>query len=78
MSTAQLRNILFDRLWGIDDAAYLKAIKMILDNNPASQHIFKLSKEQKAALKHGRDQIKKGLFVSNADLEREEDEWLNR
>lgn len=41
------------------------------------EEIFFLNNEQKKMIMEGKRQISRGDFVSNEELEREEDQWLN-
>jgi hypothetical protein len=77
MQTAQLRDIVIDKIYGINDLDYLKAIKKILDMSQPSCETFHLSKEQKDLIDIGRQQISRGEYISNEELEKEENQWLN-
>ena len=77
MSTQQLRNLLIDKISGIRDEKYLMAIKTILDTNFPEEEPYKLSDAQRKKVRTGLDQLKKGEVISNEDLEKEENEWLN-
>lgn len=76
MSTEQLRNLVIDKISGIEDERFLQAIKTILDTNTATAHIYKLTEEQKRKVALGLSQLERGQITSNEDLEEEEDEWL--
>ncbi len=73
----QLREIVVDRLYTIDDAEYLKALKKILDTGPAAENIYHTNPKQKEAIRQGKEQIHRGQFVTNEELEADEDKWLN-
>ena len=45
--------------------------------NSNSKGIYMLSDFQKESIKASLEQIKNGEFISNDDLEKEMDEWLN-
>ena len=77
MQTAQLRDIVIDRIYGINDLEYLQAIKKILDMSKRSEEIYRLSKIQKNLVNIGKQQISDGEYISNEELEKEEDQWLS-
>ncbi|MGD2084605.1 MAG: hypothetical protein PVH61_00325 [Candidatus Aminicenantes bacterium] len=77
MQTAQLRDMVIDKIYGINDSDYLKALKKILDMRQTSEEVYHLNEEQKAVIKLGKQQISNGEYIPNEDLEREEDEWLS-
>lgn len=41
-----------------------------------SKTIYHLNEKQKAMIKRGKQQIANGEYISNDDLEKEEDQWL--
>jgi hypothetical protein len=77
MSTQQLRNLLIDKISGIQDEQYLMAIKTILDANSATETPYQFTKEQEKEVLLAMEQAKNGEVISNEDLEKDEDEWLN-
>jgi hypothetical protein len=77
MQTAQLRDMVIDKIYGINDSDYLKALKKILDMRKTSEEVYHLNEEQKAVIRLGKQQISNGEYISNEDLEKEEDQWLN-
>ena len=77
MQTAQLRDMVIDKIYGINDSDYLRALKKILDMRQPSEEVYHLNEEQKAMIKLGKQQISNGEYISNEDLEKEEDQWLN-
>lgn len=77
MSTAQLRNSAIDKIYSIEDEKFLKAINVILDTQTSSSFVYKLSKKLKKDIQKSQAQIARGEFISNEDLEKEEDKWLN-
>ena len=77
MSTTQLRNLAMNKIFGIEDENFLKAINVILDTQTSSSFVFKLSKKLKKDIQKSQEQIARGEFISNEELEKEEDKWLN-
>jgi hypothetical protein len=77
MTTNNLKKLLIAKIDDTNDEELLKAIYKLLDYNSSAGEIFKINSEQKEAIEEGRTQIEKGEFVSNEDLEKEIDKWLN-
>jgi hypothetical protein len=77
MQTAQLRDIVIDKIYGINDSDYLKALNKILDMRQTSEEVFHLNEETKALIQLGKQQVSNGEYISNEDLEKEEDQWLS-
>jgi hypothetical protein len=77
MTTIQLKNILIDKIYSISDEEFLLAIKKLMDCVDTSNKIYKLNNEQRNAVNEGKQQIKDGKYISNEDLQKEEDLWLN-
>jgi hypothetical protein len=77
MQTAQLRDMVIDKIYGINDSDYLRALNKILDMRQTSEEVFHLNEKQKAMIRLGKQQISNGEYISNEDLEKEEDQWLS-
>ena len=75
MTTIELKRSIIQRIAQIDDSAFLKAIKTIIDSNP-SEPVFQIPEDLKIMLKESRKQIRKGQGLSNEDLNNEILEWL--
>jgi predicted transcriptional regulator len=75
MTTIELKNILIHKIAGINDKSFLTAIKTIVDTKSESI-IYKTSPEQQLRIKEGREQIAKGEYFTNEQVEMEIDEWL--
>ena len=75
MTTIELKNILIHRIAGINDKSFLKAIKTIVDSKSESI-IYKTSLEQRSRIKEGREQIARGEYFTNEQVELEIDKWL--
>jgi len=48
-----------------------------LDMRQKIEEVYRLNEKQKAAVKLGEEQISKGEYISNEELEKEEEQWLN-
>lgn len=75
MTTVELKNILIHRIAGINDKSFLNAIKTIVDTKSEST-IYKTTPEQRLRIKEGREQIAKGEYFTNEQVELEIDKWL--
>jgi predicted transcriptional regulator len=75
MTTIELKNILIHRIAGINDKSFLTAIKTIVDTKSEST-IYKTTSGQRIRIKEGREQIDRGEFYSNEQVELEIDKWL--
>jgi len=81
MNSVQLKEQVIDRIYGINDLEYLKAIKKILDMRvvpEGTNETYHLNGQQKEMIRIGREQIANGEYISNEELEKEEDIWLNK
>lgn len=75
MNAVQLREQVIDKIYGIDDVDYLDAINKILDVK--DRGVYHLSRKQRELIELGKQQIERGEFVTNEELEAEEDKWLS-
>jgi len=76
MTTIELKKQLIHRISEIEDANFLKALKTILDSK-ANEGILNLTAEQKDEIIASREDVKKGLVIDNALLDKEIIAWLN-
>ncbi len=75
MKTLELKNILIQRIAGINDKSFLSAINTIIEAKSDST-IYKTNPEQQQKIKEGREQIAKGDFFTNDEVKMEIDKWL--
>jgi uncharacterized protein YutE (UPF0331/DUF86 family) len=75
MTTIELKDILFHKIAAIDDKSFLTAIKTIIDTK-SETIIYKLTPEQKKRIKESQDQIARGEFLSNEQVEKGIERWL--
>ena len=75
MSTLELKKNLIQRIVEIDDVAFLKAIKKMLDSKSSSE-VIALTPEIRNEIETSQKEIDKGLLISNEELEKEIEEWL--
>jgi hypothetical protein len=70
-------DIVIDKIYGINDSDYLRALNKILDMRQTSEEVFHLNEDQKTMIRLGKQPISNGEYISNEDLEKDEDQWLN-
>lgn len=68
---------MIDKIYGINDSDYLRALNKILDMRQTSEEVFHLNEDQKTMIRLGKQQISNGEDISDEDLEKDEDQWLN-
>ncbi len=76
MTAIELKKVLIHRIAEIDDESFLNAIKTILDSK-AHSRIFHLTQEQRDEINESKKQIEQGLFLEQAELDKEFNKWLN-
>jgi predicted transcriptional regulator len=75
MTTIELKNILIHRIAGIEDKTFLNAIRTIIESKSEST-VYKTTPEQRRRIKESRDQIARGEFFTNEQVEKEVNKWL--
>lgn len=75
MTTLELKNILIHRIAGINDKSFLNAIKTIIETKSEST-VYKTTPEQQQRIKESREQIARGEFFTNEEVENEIGIWL--
>jgi predicted transcriptional regulator len=75
MTTIELKDVLFHKIAAIDDRSFLSAIKTIIDTK-SDTIIYKLTPEQRKEIKKSQDQIARGDFLTNEQVEKGIDKWL--
>jgi len=76
MTTTELKKQLIHRISEIEDANFLKALKTILDSK-LNEKVLNLTAEQKDEIIESREDVKKGLVIDNALLDKEIKACLN-
>jgi predicted transcriptional regulator len=76
MSTIEIKDKIFKKLDSVDDALLNDVLALLEFESDTSEYI--LSDAQKAAIDESRTQIKKGEFLTNKEVNKEIDEWLNK
>ena len=75
MTTLELKKALIHRIVAINDKTFLSAIKTIIDSRNDSE-IYTTTPEQKQHIKMGQEQIARGEYYTNEQVEMEIDKWL--
>ena len=76
MSAIELKKLLIHRIAEIEDVSFLKALKTILESKTKSK-ILSLTQEQRSEINESKKEIEQGLFVEQAELDKEFDKWLS-
>ncbi|HPT01099.1 MAG TPA: hypothetical protein PLJ84_00750 [Bacteroidales bacterium] len=75
MSTIELREKIISQLANINDAAFLRAIKVLIDTK-VEKEVYRLSDYQKERIGLGRGHLKKGQTISHDEVQNEINQWL--
>ncbi|MBK9213337.1 MAG: hypothetical protein IPO14_10425 [Saprospiraceae bacterium] len=76
MTAIELKQILIHRIAEINDESFLKAIKTILDSK-IQLNTMKLTKAQITEINESKNQIDKGLFIEQSELDKEFNKWAS-
>ncbi len=75
MTTVELKNILIHKIAGINDKSFLTAIKTIIDTKSKTT-IYKTTPEQRKGIEEGKEQIARGEYFTNEQVEMDIEKWL--
>ena len=75
MKTAVLKEIITHKIAGINDKTFLSAINTIIEAKSEST-VYITTPEQKQRIQEAREQIARGEFYTNEEVEKEMNEWL--
>ena len=75
MTTLELKKDLLHTIAEINDESVLSAIKTFIETTSESK-IYKLTPEQRNEIQEGREQIARGEYFTNEQVESEVDKWL--
>ena len=76
MTTIELKDILIHKIAAINDKSFLAAMNTIIDTK-SEKLIYKTTPEQKQGIKEGQEQVARGEFFSNDQVESAIDKWLS-
>lgn len=74
MTTITLKNYLVSKISKIEDDSILVKIKTIIDQN---EEIYILSDSQIQKIENSRKQIDDGNFLTQEEMDKKVEEWLN-
>jgi len=77
MGTIELKKNIISKITETEDLNLLEDVVKMLGMQTDSQ-VFKLNEEQKAAIEAGRQDIKNGKFLTNKEVEKDLDQWLEK
>jgi len=72
----ELQSILYSKILSVTDEHQLSDLIAAIDQ--AHSTVYYTSEEQKAKIKEGQDQIARGNYFTNEQVEKEVDEWLRK
>ena len=72
----ELQSILYSKILSVTDEHLISDLITAIDQSDST--IYYTSDEQKAKIKEGQDQIAKGNYFTNEQVEKEVDEWLSK
>jgi GTP-binding protein EngB required for normal cell division len=76
---AKLKTKLIDKINSTNDKELLKEVYRLLEMDFDDQdEVYKLSKEQKAAIREAKKQIKQGDFLTDEESNKVTEAWLKR
>lgn len=75
MTTIELKDILIQKIIAINDKSFLSAIKTIIDAKSETV-IYRTTPDQRQNIAEGVEQIARGEFVTNGQVETEIAKWL--
>ena len=76
MTAIELKTILIHRIAEIEDVAFLKALKTILDSKSQNK-VLSLSAAQRDEILASKTEVEQGLYMLHTDLDKEVMGWLN-
>ncbi|RZK10043.1 MAG: hypothetical protein EOO46_11980 [Flavobacterium sp.] len=71
-----IRNSIIDKLLTISNKDYLSALYQLISTSSVNEDVIKLSEDQILMLNMSEDDIKNERFVSQAELDKMDLEWL--
>jgi len=74
MTTIALKKLLINRIAEINDVSFLNALKTILDTKTQT---LSLTLQQRKEIIESQKEIESGLFVEQAELDKEFNKWLS-
>lgn len=75
MTTIELKKVLTDRIAETDDVSFLSDMLAFIDSKTKTK-ILKLSNAQRFEIEEAKNEISQGLYIEQAELDKEFDQWL--
>jgi hypothetical protein len=76
MTTIELKKVLIHRITEINDIAFLKALKTILESKTETE-VISLTLEQRNEIIESKKEIEQGLYIEHELLDKKVSSWLN-
>ncbi len=77
MKTVELKKKVIRKIFSIEDKNLLKEVSKLVGVSSDDEEIYHLSDEQLKAVEEAEQQYLRGEYVTNEELEKEIEEWLN-
>lgn len=77
MTTNQIKKLLISKIDDINDDELLRAVCKLMDHNSTHGAVFSLTDDQRSEIDAGIKEIENGETVSDEELQKEIDKWLN-
>ena len=78
LNMISLKERLIKKIQATTNKDLLEEVYRLLENNMDDREVYKLSADQKDAIKEGQQQIKRGEFLTDEKANKEAEEWLKR
>ena len=78
MSTTELREKLIGKIQLTNDESILEEVYRVLELETTLSETYVLSPLEKKEIELGRKDIREGRFLTNEEVNKEIDEWLNK
>jgi predicted transcriptional regulator len=78
MSTTELRDKLISKIQLTNDESILEEVYRVLELETTLSETYVLSPLEKKEIELGRKDIREGRFLTNEEVNKEIDEWLNK
>jgi predicted transcriptional regulator len=78
MSSDELKEKLIAKINNINDRELLELIARTIEFEEKYNVIYEMSSEELAAVQEGREQLKKGQWLSHEEANKQVDEWFNQ
>jgi hypothetical protein len=76
MTTIELKKVLIHRITEINDIAFLKALKTILESKTETE-VISLTTEQRNEIIESQKEIEQGMYIEHELLDKKVSKWLS-